>query len=486
MENETNKAHKKIFFQKCSFNNIYFILYILMTLVEPIIKYKTHPYFWEENTQEQKENIEYLLPYEILVFYNKNIADFFAIIPYLIMRKLSKEKKEIEDERDKLLIKENNENSEPNEAYELIYNDRVTENAEERKNLIIVYTIILSVLDFLGDFIIILFYLIFKDKGAYIYSFNSTVPLDIICQFVSSYFILKIHFYKLHYFCFVLYFVVFAIILIIDLINIFYLKSFEGYLYLFYPFSLIFYSIEYSLGKKVILYGYISLYLLILMRGFLKLILSIILSLFIFIFNKDIFIKIIFCLNTSVKILFFLADIITLFFESIFLWLIIDRFSPNHTPFVIIMKQLCDYIMEKVITPSGIAHNTEGWDLYVRLSLYLVLFIGVLLHNQIIVVNICGLGSDTKYFLDIKFEDERLYSITNSPDILKRYETLPDNEIKIEGEEEEEKDESGGGSSDENNAEDKNEEKKEENKIWNLDNEQTDSIMSEEKSTIIN
>ena len=69
-------------------------------------------------------------------------------------------------------------------------------------------------------------------------------------------------------------------------------------------------------------------------------------------------------------------------------------------------------------------NNILGWDLYIRIILYLILIIGVMIHNEIIIINICGLGSDTKYFLDIKVEIEQLYSDTDDPEILKRYETL--------------------------------------------------------------
>ena len=64
-----------------------------------------------------------------------------------------------------------------------------------------------------------------------------------------------------------------------------------------------------------------------------------------------------------------------------------------------------------------------GWDIYFRIFLCIISFIGVLLHNQIIIINICGLGSDTKYFLDLKVESEQLYSDTEDPEILKRFET---------------------------------------------------------------
>ena len=491
MDIKENKANKKIFFQKCSFNNIYFLLYILIAIAELLIKYKTHPYQWDEKGINKKD---YFLANKILFVYISNLADFLAIIPYLIMKKLSKEKTEIEEERNNLLIIENintNENQEINDAYELIYNERSSVHDKVKRNLINICTICLSILDFLGDFTLVLFYLIFKDKDTYICEFNSTVPLDIICQFVSSYFILKIHFYKLHYFCLSLYFVIFIIILVIDLINVFLLKTFEGYIYLFYPFSLIFYSIEYALGKKVILYGYISIYLLILKRGVIKFVLSIILSLFIFIFKRDVFIKIGFCLNGTEKNLFNIGYIIAEFLESIFLWIIIDRFSPNHIPLVIILKEIIEFFVEKILSDS--IHDKKGWDLYVRLFLYLILFIGVLLHNQIIVINVCGLGSDTKYFLDLKVESEQLYSTTDNPEILKRFESQVENEILIENEGEEGNESQNDDNTDENKDRNKNEDlnkdldiNKEEDKIEKKDDEVRDSIYNVDKSTIIN
>jgi hypothetical protein len=56
-----------------------------------------------------------------------------------------------------------------------------------------------------------------------------------------------------------------------------------------------------------------------------------------------------------------------------------------------------------------------------------------------VVINICNLGSDTKYFLDIELEKEELLSKTNNPEIIQRYETL----IDIESEDNNSKDNEG-------------------------------------------
>ena len=41
---------KKIFFQKCNFKNIYFLLYIIGGILEKITKYKYQPKYWQDGT----------------------------------------------------------------------------------------------------------------------------------------------------------------------------------------------------------------------------------------------------------------------------------------------------------------------------------------------------------------------------------------------------------------------------------------------------
>ena len=143
------------------------------------------------------------------------------------------------------------------ESDKLIYNSGEPMKNKKRKKYIIIYFIIIAFLDFLNYFIKWLYIIIFQ-KELFINDFNSITPLNIIFQFASSYLILKIYFYKLQYFSLILNIIVFIIILIFDLIIIFYYSKFDGNAYLFFSFSLFFLSVEYSLGKKVILYAYIS------------------------------------------------------------------------------------------------------------------------------------------------------------------------------------------------------------------------------------
>ena len=410
---------KKIIIQKCNFNTIYFLFYIISGIIENIIKYKYHPTTWEE--PEPNDKVKYFLPYRILLLYASNLSDFLAIIPYFIRKKLLKSNKEIEKSK---IYNLNNENEEKSESNQLIYNNIKDIQSTKRKKLIIIYTIIIATLDFLPYFTLCLYNIIFDDKQPYYNDFNCFVPLYNIFQFVSSYLILKMHFYKLQYFSLFLSIGLFIIILIFDLITIINEKAIDGYIYLFLILNYLFLAVEYSLGKRVMLYGYISIYLLLVIRGLFKIIIGIIFSLFLYIFDKEKFFgNMSYCLE-GIKLFYFLFNIIIYFFESIFLWIIIDRFSPNHVPLAILIKQIVDFIISLILTYNNNDSSSFNWDLYIRIFLYAILIIGVLIHNEIIVINICGLASDTKYFLDLKLKNEELYSDSDEPEVLQKFETI--------------------------------------------------------------
>ena len=210
--------------------------------------------------------------------------------------------------------------------------------------------------------------------------------------------------------------------MIIDIINIVKHESFDPYALVFYIIYLLL-SVEYALGKKVILFGYISIYLLLLMRGFIKIIFTVLLSVFFIIFDSEVFINLGLYLKQNKNTIYSISNIFIFFSQDIFLWLIIDRFSPNYIPLAYIFKQISDFLIEIIITKNIEDSNPMGWDLYFRIFLYLILIISVMIHNEIIIINVYGLGSNTKYFLDLKYNNELLYYETDNPEILERFQT---------------------------------------------------------------
>ena len=85
---------KKIIFQKCNFNNIYFLLVIIINFLDLLIEnvlFKTR----EELKKITKEEHNFYLPTRILInLYINNLSDFLSIIPYLISKRLLKKKQE--------------------------------------------------------------------------------------------------------------------------------------------------------------------------------------------------------------------------------------------------------------------------------------------------------------------------------------------------------------------------------------------------------
>ena len=273
----------------------------------------------------------------------------------------------------------------------------------------------------------LLIILISEYQNFSLYPFSFTAIFDIVLQFVCSYYLLNVHFYKLQFFSLFLNFGIFIIILVIDLCNFFLHESFEPHLFLLRSLHLLFYCLEYIYGKKVILYGYISIYLFMIIKGFIKLILFILLTIILLIVKKEYLEVIPFLLTHTKYIILIIVYIILYFFLSLFLWMIIDRFSPNHTPLILILEELVNFINSIINTSKPTLkeeYKIMGWDLYVRIFLYVISFIGVLIHNELIIINFCGLGSDTKYILDLEFKNEEDYINANNPEDLKKFGTL--------------------------------------------------------------
>ena len=406
---------KKIIFQKCNFNYIYFLFYILTYIVTLVIDNFFAPEEIQANDSKNEgyDIFYYRINVTIKDIFSLNVSDFIAIIPYLIRKKLSQSNNNNDDNNN------NNESSETRESIKLIYNEESGVNIQRK--YVILYLILIATLDFLKEFMFVLYYIIFPNLDLDIYPFSFTAMFDTILQFVFSYLILRIHFYKLQRFSLYLNIAILIIILIFDCIDIIKYEVIKGRIYVIFPFYLIFYCLEYVYGKKLILYAYISIYKLLIMKGIIKLFYNAIFSLIVLIVKKGIFIIFKVYFSELKYILLIIGKIIANFFNELFLWIIIDRFSPNHTPLILIGEEICNFALDLIFVGK---FHIMGFFKYIRIVLYLISLFGVLLHNEIIVINVCGLGSDTKYFLDDIAKNEEIYNTTDDPDIIKRFETL--------------------------------------------------------------
>ena len=84
--------NKKIIFQKCNFNYIYFLFNIIATFLNFFIEYKFHP----EGSEIKEPEHNYYLPLQMINYlYTYNLSDFLAVIPYLIRKRILKKKETI-------------------------------------------------------------------------------------------------------------------------------------------------------------------------------------------------------------------------------------------------------------------------------------------------------------------------------------------------------------------------------------------------------
>ena len=90
------------------------------------------------------------------------------------------------------------------------------------------------------------------------------------------------------------------------------------------------------------------------------------------------------------------------------------------------MIEKISYLIAYIINYST---NEEGdyelWLIFIRIFIYIILFIAALIHNEIFIITKWGLGESTKLFMDEKVKEEILLS---NPDIdinvLKKYDSM--------------------------------------------------------------
>ena len=228
---------KKIILQKCNINYIYFLLYILTYIIILIIDHYLELREFDNNVPD---NVYYFLNIEILQIYTLNLSDFFAIILYLIREKLSKSNNDNKNTENNL----DNNSSENNDKKELIYNESNQTGAKFKTKQKLFYLFMIAAFDFLKNFVFVLYYIFFPKYENCSNPLDHSAIFEIIIQFVFSYLILKVHFYKLQHFSLYLNIIIFIIILAIDLVDILKFEVIKGFIYIFFPIELIFYCLK--------------------------------------------------------------------------------------------------------------------------------------------------------------------------------------------------------------------------------------------------
>ena len=121
--------------------------------------------------------------------------------------------------------------------------------------------------------------------------------------------------------------------------------------------------------------------------------------------------------------------------KHLFNWILIDRFSPNHLALSFITEDLSYKIIAIILSKKQIY---TGIEFIYRIIVYLILFITALIHNEIFIINKCGLANNTKLFLDEKVNEENILSSLDGDnnELLKRYDTMIELEDNVNSSEE--------------------------------------------------
>ena len=484
---------KIIIFQKFNFNYIFFLLYLLACLISSGIdictdnnqydaqdatsNYKTNTTnitnlninyrSYAKTTNETKANL-----FGLINIFAKTISDFLAIIPYLIKKKRSKGI----NKNNLLLTNTPNESGRNSSTTtnSFIYNNLFEDEINKKSKYSNSYSFIVSLLDFFSEIILYL-YEVFKGNFEEKYNgfnlLNCTVIFQIIVQYISSKIILKDQFYRHHYLSLIINTISFIILFILDVKHT---SEFDLYLIIYF-FSCLFLVLENTYGKKAMISGYISPYTLLIFKGIYKLLILIVFSIiFLPIIYKtydESFFKGIYT-NLNFSIIFVILNAIFPFFKDLFNWILIDKFSPSHLALSLILEDISYLIIFAFINPKSYKIENDSiaiFDVFARIFIYIILFIAAMIHNEIFIITKCGLGDNTKLFLDEKVKEEMMLSNLEGEnfEILKRYDTMIEMEMNTNNEENE-------NNIDANNEEENNiitnKEEEEENNDSNEDN----------------
>ena len=413
-----SKKLKYVLFPKPHLYHLLFLIFFICSIIKQTIL----------KDFKGKDNLS--IPTFKLYIYE--IGDFISLIPYLLIRK--KTKSEIINNNDLNKVKSK-------EEIKNIYNDKNKKVFKNNLKSIILNLFLISLFDFLAKISTVTYYFIkekqnFDVKQA---NLNSVLIFFVIFLFLFSRLILKAEFYKHHIFSFIIFIICLIVLIALDFIEIYDNNSdslFMSYIFLFVKiFAVFLYSIVNVFSKIMFLYYYFSPYSLLLTKAIIQFFYLIIFSLplcFIKFKNEEgeemlIFSMIPSIFENKLYIFLYILYLINSFFYNILNLIIIDIFSPNHTAISNILEN-CGILIINVIEKD----IKTDYYLIIRFIMFIILIIASFIYNEFLVINICGLGNDTKLFLDYKEKHDLslIEEINENDDI-----TIIDNssdEIKME------------------------------------------------------
>ena len=416
----------KIFlFQKFNFNYIFFLLYLFACIITTYIEFDDEEETESDNTDNTKKtNNDKGHLIQCINLFVTSLSDFLAIIPYFIKKRLSGE-----ENISRTVTKNEDEQSERSIS-NYIYNNAFDYEIIRRTKHMNINSMLVGILEFLSDiiyFLIGIFNINPTEKNTTFYLLNCTVIFQILLQYFLSRFILKVYFYRHHYLSIIINTVSFITLFILDFFN----NNMKFDFILMYFLTIITLTMANAYGKKAMIFGYISPFGLLIYKGLYKLLFLIIFSvIFIPIMGsvKDNFFEDSEKIDGE-KILMFILNFLFSFLKNLFNWILIDRFSLNHLALSLILEDLSYGIIFLINYEEENNSNSkikiQIWEISLRMCIFVILFIAAMIHNEIFIITRCGLGDNTKLFLDEKVKEEMsLINNEGDQELLKRFDSM--------------------------------------------------------------
>lgn len=208
------------------------------------------------------------LALEFFKLYVYNFGDFLTIIPFLIIKKRSKQKKE--DNKDEELTR----SGKVDKIDYIVYDpsEKVKKNEKGRTK----YILIITISDFISQISIVIFHIIKEEEKLKVTQskLNSLLAFNAIVIVLFSRIFLDIRFYSHHWFSFLLNILCLLALSVIDIIEIINDSGdsiLTSIIYIIIKlFSKILYSIEDVLAKVIFLFYFFSPYSLLLAKSILQ------------------------------------------------------------------------------------------------------------------------------------------------------------------------------------------------------------------------
>ena len=386
------KKKKYFYFEIPRLKHILFLLYFISSLPKNLIL----------DFLDEINNLS--VPFfKIYIFV---IADSLAIIPYIIVKKRSQKS-----------ILEKTPSVHSKKDIDLIYNDNEDLETIKIQNKAFINIVLLGIIDYIAQISLVIYYLIKQEYKIDIndINLNSLLIFNIIFIILLSKPMLHTQFYRHHYFSSILIILLLLVLVAIDIIQINKTNDDNkliSYIYLIIRIIRIFlYSLEDVIGKILLLYQNFFPYSILSNRAIIQFISSIIFSIpFIFIKlndkgnqEKTIYEMIGDIFNEKINILYFLLLAIFTFFSNVFLWKIIDVFSPAHYCIAELFEGFGILIINLIKDISCV----DGYFI-LRIIMYILLILIACIYNEFLVINICGLGKETQTILNIKEKTDKI------------------------------------------------------------------------------